>query len=176
MLPFSQNGRHLSSCYSWPISYYSVRAPVFQYHDSAHQRMSIAMAPFLALRFSRCACLAPPCQTEFDNKLEKQKSFIGGPVAYRALPRPQFSSLQQAIFPIYFSLQSALPVVLALTYPGSSSGFGASPGGLEGFLAEKNRSSVFAPIATIFAVSLSNLFILGPTTTRIMKERKHQGL
>lgn len=105
-----------------------------------------------------------------------KKSFVAGPVAYKALPRPQFSSLQQAIFPIYFSLQSALPVVLALTYPGSNSSLGASPGGLRGFLAEKNRYSVFAPIITIFAISLSNLLILGPATTRIMKERKHQGL
>ncbi|MCJ1462471.1 hypothetical protein MMC07_001073 [Pseudocyphellaria aurata] len=102
------------------------------------------------------------------------QSFIAGPVAYGALPRAQFSSLQQAIFPIYFSFQSALPVFLALTYPGIKSTVGSTPSGIGGFLAENNRYSVLAPIVTIFAINVANLLVLGPATTRIMLERKHQ--
>lgn len=99
-------------------------------------------------------------------------------MAYKALPRPQFSSLQQAIFPVYFSLQTALPVVLALTYPGEKSSLtsNSTPSGLGGFLAEKNRTSILIPLMTIFASSLANLFVVGPATTRIMRERKHQGM
>jgi len=106
------------------------------------------------------------------------KSFVGGIVAYRALPRPQFASLQQAIFPIYFSLQTALPIVVALTYPGSHSALGSSsiPSGLSGVLAEKNRVNTLMPLMTIVATSAANLLVVGPATTRIMRERKHQGM
>lgn len=102
------------------------------------------------------------------------QSFIGGVVAYRALPRPQFSSLQQKIFPIYFSMQTALPAVLALTYPGSKL-FGTA-NSLPGTFTESNRWSVLAPILTIFTTSLLNMVVVGPATTNIMKERKHQGM
>ncbi|KAI4204140.1 MAG: hypothetical protein LQ350_001331 [Teloschistes chrysophthalmus] len=116
------------------------------------------------------------------------QSFIGGVVAFRSLPRPQFSSLQSAIFPIYFSLQTALPVLLALTYPasstsakskllGSSLGGGGRVGGANGFsgvFASENRWSVLLPIATVFGINLLNLTYVGPATTRIMRERKHQ--
>ena len=104
-----------------------------------------------------------------------RQSFINGIVSYQALPRPQFSTLQQALFPIYFSLQTALPVVMALTYPGTSSPLRSSPSGLGGFLAKENRLSVLAPITTMFAMNLTNLLVLGPATTKIMRDRKHQG-
>ena len=105
------------------------------------------------------------------------QSFVGGIVAFRALPRPSFSTLQTAIFPVYFSMQTALPVLLALTYPGSHSSIGATatPSSLSGFLAEKNRYSVLLPVATIFVTGLANLVFIGPATTKVMKERKHQG-
>ena len=83
--------------------------------------------------------------------------------------------MQQAIFPIYFSLQTALPVLLALTYPGERTLTGSAPSGLGGVLADGNRMHVLAPILTIFATSLMNLAVVGPATTRIMRERKHQG-
>ena len=105
-----------------------------------------------------------------------RQSFINGIVSYQALPRPQFSTLQQALFPIYFSLQTALPVVMALTYPGTSSPLRSSPSGLGGFLAKENRLSVLAPITTMFAMNLTNLLVLGPATTKIMRDRKHQGI
>ena len=62
-----------------------------------------------------------------------------------------------------------MPLVLALTYPGQhTSGLGA-------FLAPENRKGVLAPIMTVFAINATNLTVVGPATTRIMKERKHQG-
>ncbi|KAL8706927.1 MAG: hypothetical protein Q9201_000087 [Fulgogasparrea decipioides] len=106
------------------------------------------------------------------------QSFVNGIVAFRTLPRPQFSSLQTAIFPIYFSIQSALPVLLALTYPGAKSAlYGSSSqqaGSLAGFFAEQNRWSVLAPLAACFAINFANLTYLGPKTQEIMRVRKHQ--
>ncbi|KAL8772950.1 MAG: hypothetical protein Q9209_001970 [Squamulea sp. 1 TL-2023] len=113
------------------------------------------------------------------------QSFIGGVVAFKCLPRPQFATLQSAIFPIYFSLQSACPILLALTYPGSSvqkpldGGFGVvsqhSGSGIGGFFAEGNRWSVAAPIAVCLAANMVNLVWAGPKTNEIMRLRKHQG-
>ena len=42
-------------------------------------------------------------------------SFIGSPIAFKVLPRQQFGLLQSKLFPIYFSLQSALNGVCLLT-------------------------------------------------------------
>jgi Domain of unknown function (DUF4149) len=101
-------------------------------------------------------------------------------VAYRVLPRPQFSTLQQALFPIYFSLQTALPVILALTYPGDRSANAAdallNPSGLSGVIESRNRLHVLTPLVTMFATGLANLTVVGPATTQIMRERKHQGV
>ncbi|KAL8684125.1 MAG: hypothetical protein Q9224_006593, partial [Gallowayella concinna] len=114
------------------------------------------------------------------------QSFIAGPVAFTSLPRAQFATLQATIFPIYFSLQSALPVLLALTYPGRShsSPFGAlnnnNNGGhavkssMGGFLAEENRWTTLMPLATCFAATVVNLVWAGPKTNEIMRLRKHQ--
>ena len=72
-------------------------------------------------------------------------------------------------------MQSALPVVMALTFPGSHTLVENKPGGLGGLLASENLFSALVPIATIFAINVSNLLVIGPATTRIMRERKHQG-
>jgi hypothetical protein len=109
------------------------------------------------------------------------QTFLAGPVAFKALPRPNFSQLQQAIFPLYFGFQTALPVVLALTWPGERL---ASAGdavmrrnaGYRGLLAEENKWIALIPIALMFGTSLANLVWLGPATTKVMKERKHQGM
>ncbi|KAF2209264.1 hypothetical protein CERZMDRAFT_47401 [Cercospora zeae-maydis SCOH1-5] len=93
------------------------------------------------------------------------QTFLAGPVAYKALPRPSFSTLQQAIFPPYFTFQTALPLVLALTWPGEKI---AAAGG-----AAEHRWTAFAPVFAMFATSLLNLLVLGPATTKVMKERKH---
>lgn len=102
------------------------------------------------------------------------QSFIGGIVAFKALPRPQFAALQQKIFPIYFSMQTALPIILALTYPGARTPLGAASG-LGGTFAKTNQWSTLVPMLMIFGTSLANLLVVGPATTKIMHERKHQG-
>ncbi|CAG8951925.1 hypothetical protein HYFRA_00005730 [Hymenoscyphus fraxineus] len=101
------------------------------------------------------------------------QSFVGGIIAFRALPRPMFSQLQQKIFPVYFTLQTALPAVLVMTYPGSSGPLGP-PSSFAGTFAESNRYSVLLPIATMFITGLINKVYIGPETTRIMRERKVQ--
>lgn len=95
------------------------------------------------------------------------QSFIGGIIAFRVLPRPQFSVLQQHTFPTYFTLQSIIPVVLALTYPRGRGGPAALYRGGENKL-------VVSLFATMFITAVANWAWLGPATTRCMRERKHQ--
>ncbi len=72
-------------------------------------------------------------------------SFIGGPIAFKTLPRQQFGLLQSKLFPIYFSLQSVLNGVC--------------------FVTTSNRNARI--IFLIGAVSgLINLTIVGPWTTK----------
>lgn len=73
-------------------------------------------------------------------------------------------------------MQTALPAILALTFPGQSTVLGRSASGYKGVLLDENRYSVLTPIAIMFITALSNLVYFGPTTTRIMRERKHQGM
>lgn len=108
------------------------------------------------------------------------QSFVGGVIAYKVLPRPQFATLQQATFPVFFSIQTILPAIMAVTYPGNNIASAGSShltgdSGLAGVLAEGNRWTVLAPLATILVTSLANLVVLGPATTKAMKERHHQG-
>jgi hypothetical protein len=109
------------------------------------------------------------------------QSFIGGVVAFKVLPRAQFSTLQKATFPVFFALQSVLGLALMVTYPGEKLlGVGnqyiRENVGFSGLLADSNRWSIFAPLATIFVTSVLNALIIGPATTRTMKERHHQGM
>jgi hypothetical protein len=78
------------------------------------------------------------------------------------------------LFPVYFSLQAALPAVLALTYPASRNPFGAA-GGVAGVLDPSNRWSVLAPLAGAFVCAVGNLVVVGPATTQVMDERRVQG-
>lgn len=104
------------------------------------------------------------------------QTFMGGPLAFKALPRPQFSTLQQAIFPPFFALQTALPVVLALTWPGENTVMGRQGEGWRGLTEGGGLWSGLVPIGIMFGTSLLNLVVLGPATTKVMKERKHQGM
>ncbi|KAI9862781.1 MAG: hypothetical protein M1813_004277 [Trichoglossum hirsutum] len=103
------------------------------------------------------------------------QTFVNGTISFRVLPRPQFASLQQALFPVYFSLQTALPVFMALTYPGTRTTAGLQKSGMLGVLAQENRFGVLLPLLTIFTTSLANLTLVDPATKRILRERKHQG-
>ncbi|THX08698.1 hypothetical protein D6D18_01566 [Aureobasidium pullulans] len=107
------------------------------------------------------------------------QSFIGGVVAFKVLPRPQFSTLQKATFPIFFALQSVLGLALMVTYPGEKllgvgNQYVRENVGFSGLLADSNRWPVFVPLATIFVTSVLNSLIIGPATTKTMKERHHQ--
>jgi len=68
---------------------------------------------------------------------------------------------------------------MALTYPGiknlSPLGGANESSSFSGVLEPRNRWTVLAPIAGIFVMNLANLVWAGPVTTKIMKERKHQG-
>ncbi|KAF2259229.1 hypothetical protein CC78DRAFT_548471 [Lojkania enalia] len=99
------------------------------------------------------------------------QSFIGGIVAFRVLPRPQFSVLQKHTFPIYFTLQSLTPILMFLTYP--------SPTGFRALLPNQHSQSsadllAFILIATMQITGLINWLYVGPQTTKIMGLRKHQ--
>jgi hypothetical protein len=94
--------------------------------------------------------------------------------AYRVLPRPQFATLQSALFPIYFSMQTAIPVVLALTFPGERTAIGRVPSSISGVLEPSSRIHVLTPLAIMFLTGLTNMVYVGPKTTQIMRERKHQ--
>ncbi|GAB1320614.1 Putative mitochondrial outer membrane protein [Madurella fahalii] len=100
-------------------------------------------------------------------------TFVGGTASFRVLDRPQFAALMAKIFPIYFAMQTALPVVMALTYPASKNPFG-SAGGVAGVLDHSNRAGVLIPLAGAFLCALANLTVVGPATTRCMAERKQQ--
>jgi len=99
------------------------------------------------------------------------QSFIGGIVAFRALSRPQFSVLQQNLFPIYFGMQAFLPLVMLLSYPSPSK---AIPSGYQGVLHSSNRNTVFLPLVIMTVCGMSNWLFVGPMTTKTMRTRKHQ--
>lgn len=90
---------------------------------------------------------------------------------FRTLERPQFSAVQSKLFPIYFSIQTAAPVLLAITHPGNT----GSLLNLAGVLDPANKWTVLAPIATMFSTALLNLIVLLPATTGVMARRKQQG-
>lgn len=71
-------------------------------------------------------------------------------------------------------MQTALPVVLALTYPADKLAIG-SHSGIAGVLAPSNLWTVLAPIALMFLTGLANLALVGPATTKCMRDRKSQG-
>ena len=102
------------------------------------------------------------------------QTFINGIVMFRTVDRPAFSAIQQKLFPIYFGLQTVLPIVMALTFPGNSL-IGLSSG-LSGLLSDFSRWHSLLPIATMFVTGLLNFAILLPATTGVMKERRGQGM
>lgn len=72
-------------------------------------------------------------------------SYIVGPIAFQALPRQQFGLLQSKLFPVYFSIQSALNGVCLFT------------------TSNRNARIIFL-VGTVGG--LINLLIVGPWTTR----------
>jgi uncharacterized membrane protein YcgQ (UPF0703/DUF1980 family) len=97
------------------------------------------------------------------------QSFIGGIVAFRVLPRPQFSTLQKNIFPKFFALQTITPAIMLFTYPSPSSLL-TSPFSLA---SSTDRTSWWL-ITSMIVTGLANVAYFGPQTTEVMKLRKHQ--
>lgn len=88
-------------------------------------------------------------------------SFIAGIIAYRTLPRPQFAQLQTAQFPIYFAMQTVLPLGLLATAPRRAANIGLG------------TASTLLPLG-ISAMGALNWALIGPATTAVMRERKRQ--
>ncbi|OAX83858.1 hypothetical protein ACJ72_01788 [Emergomyces africanus] len=102
------------------------------------------------------------------------QTFVGGIIAFKTLPRPQFSTLQASIIPVYFSLQAALPLVVAITYPGEKTFIGRGPSSLSGVFAEGQRTTTLLPLLTMFLAGLTNRFVLGPMTAKIIRQKQLQ--
>jgi hypothetical protein len=92
---------------------------------------------------------------------------------FKTVERPIFSSIQQALFPIYFGIQTAAPVLMALTFPGNAL-FGLSSG-VQGLFNQSQRYQSLLPIGIMFVTGATNLFVLLPMVTGVMKERRGQG-
>ncbi|KAI0603066.1 hypothetical protein F4775DRAFT_11429 [Biscogniauxia sp. FL1348] len=106
-------------------------------------------------------------------------TFINSLTSIKVLERPQFGILQRALFPTYFGIQTVAPVVLALTYPGSSVLRTALDGtttstGIGGVLHASNRWGVLVPLCTIFATGLVNWVYLLPETNKLTAKRRDQ--
>ncbi|PHH80203.1 hypothetical protein CDD82_1916 [Ophiocordyceps australis] len=99
-------------------------------------------------------------------------SFINGPTMFKAVDRPSFSAIQQRIFPIYFGMQTALPIVLALTFPGNP--LTGVSSGIAGLLDASSKLDSLLPIAGMFVSGLANLAVLLPATVDVMKQRRGQ--
>jgi hypothetical protein len=69
-------------------------------------------------------------------------------------------------------MQTTLPVVMALTYPGSR----IAEAGIRGVLDEYNRWSVLVPIVTIFSTGLLNWAYFLPATNTVTAKRRLQGM
>lgn len=94
-------------------------------------------------------------------------------VLFKHTERPVFSAVQTKLFPIYFGIQAAAPVILGLTFPGNTL-LGISSG-VNGLLDESNRWGSLLPIATICVSGLLNLVVLLPASRAVMKQRQGQG-
>ncbi|TFB05907.1 putative mitochondrial outer membrane protein [Trichoderma ghanense] len=99
-------------------------------------------------------------------------SFINGIVMFRTVSRPSFSAIQSKLFPIYFGMQTAIPALLALTFPGNA--LLGIKGGIGGLVDAPNKWSSLVPIATMFVSGLVNLVVLLPATIKTMKDRHGQ--
>ncbi|KAJ4361776.1 hypothetical protein N0V83_010716 [Neocucurbitaria cava] len=101
------------------------------------------------------------------------QSFISGVVAFRVLPRPQFSTLQKHTFPVYFTLQTLAPLAMLFTYPSGSSSVLPFLSSNPKVQTPTDRLAAWL-IATMFFTALANWVYIGPKTTEIMALRKHQ--
>jgi hypothetical protein len=91
------------------------------------------------------------------------QSFVMTKVAYKALPRTAFTTLQKRVFPIYFQSQSLLLLLVAVTFP---------PHGPITMIKVK---SSWIPFVVAGITAGLNLVVYGPRSKELMIERVHQG-
>jgi len=102
------------------------------------------------------------------------QTFINSIASFKVLDRPQFAILQRAVFPAYFGIQTAAPVVLALTYP--RRGGSGRLADISGVLHPTNRWGVLVPLTAAFVTGLTNLIYFLPETNKITAQRRQQGM
>ncbi|KAI2626566.1 hypothetical protein GGR54DRAFT_591537 [Hypoxylon sp. NC1633] len=103
-------------------------------------------------------------------------TFINAPDSFKVLERQQFAILQRKLFPSYFAIQTTVPAILALTYPGTKNLVGefSIPSGFAGTFHESNRWAVLLPLGTMLVTGLVNLAYLLPKTNDITARRRAQ--
>lgn len=84
-------------------------------------------------------------------------------LCYIHLPRPQFTTLQKRVFPVYFNIQTGLVLAAVLTYPSGS------------MLGLINNVADVVILGATFGLSVLNMFVFGPRTSKAMVDRIHQG-
>jgi len=94
---------------------------------------------------------------------ELYQSFVLTKIAFVALPRSAFTTLQKKIFPIYFRGQAALLFLTAVTIPPS------------GILSIVQHKADWVPFAIAGVTSVLNLVVYEPRTRKAMIDRVHQG-
>ncbi|KAI0180971.1 hypothetical protein GGR52DRAFT_567222 [Hypoxylon sp. FL1284] len=103
-------------------------------------------------------------------------TFVNSVSSFKVLERPQFAILQRALFPTYFGIQAAAPVLLAITYPGGTNILKGldTPSSLAGVFHSSNRWGVLLPLGTILATGLVNLAYFLPETNKVTALRRKQ--
>ncbi|KAH6681754.1 hypothetical protein B0J14DRAFT_222197 [Halenospora varia] len=93
---------------------------------------------------------------------ELYQSFVMTKLCYIHLPRPQFTTLQKRVFPVYFNIQTGLVLATVLTYPSGS------------MLGLINNVADVVILGATFGLSVLNMFVFGPRTSKAMVDRIHQ--
>ncbi|KAF2823161.1 hypothetical protein CC86DRAFT_300063 [Ophiobolus disseminans] len=93
---------------------------------------------------------------------ELYQSFVMTKVAYQALPRSAFTTLQKQVFPIYFQSQSLLLLFVVATTPP------------HGPITLVQSKADWISMAVAGLTAGLNLMIYGPRTKDLMVERVHQ--
>lgn len=71
-------------------------------------------------------------------------------------------------------MQTALPILIAATFPAERTAIGMSASSFAGVLEEGNRMNVLAPLLITSVCGAVNTLVIGPATTKCMRQRKHQ--
>ncbi|EAU93139.2 hypothetical protein CC1G_10507 [Coprinopsis cinerea okayama7 len=93
-------------------------------------------------------------------------TFFGGVIAFRTLPRQQFGALQHKTFPVYFTQSIALSAALLSIW------ISKHPSVLANLHQPRLADVAQAyALATVILAQGSNLFVVGPWTSKVMFKR-----